>query len=127
MLFNEDEAVKIRYILANPKPCSWLRLTRPIEKVERNKITQITAIVFDSVSLLAFVLAASFNQKLKFSSDVYLAEEYLIGVSTVSLVLAIFFYIMTLLDPGYVPKRDDFIPMLERMLNETLHLDYVCI
>ena len=71
------------------------------------------------------MLAASFNQKLKFSADIYKAEEYLIGVSTISLVLAIFFYIMTLLDPGYVPKRDDFIPMLEKMLNdinETLKL-----
>jgi len=60
-LFNSDEAAKIRYILAKPKPCGCLRLTRPIEKVERNKITQLTAILFDTVCLLAFVAAAFYN------------------------------------------------------------------
>lgn len=60
-LFNSDEAAKIRYILAKPKPCGCLRLTRPIEKVERNKITQLTAILFDTICLLAFVAAAFYN------------------------------------------------------------------
>lgn len=127
-LFNADELAKIRYILAKPKPCGCLRLTRPIEKVQRNKITQLTAIAFDVISLLAFVVAASYNQTIKIIlPTAYKEEEYLIGVSTIALILAILFYVLTLMDPGYVPMRDDFISLLERMLNESLHLDYVCI
>jgi palmitoyltransferase len=127
-LFNSDEAAKIRYILAKPKPCGCLRLTRPIEKVERNKITQLTAILFDTICLLAFVAAAFYNQTLKIIAPTfYKEEEYLFILSSISLVLAILFYILTLTDPGYVQSRDDFIPLLERMLTETLHLDYVCI
>ena len=37
--FDEDELKKGKYILTKPKPCSCLRLTRPIEKVKRNRIT----------------------------------------------------------------------------------------
>ena len=37
--FNEFELKKGQYILTKPSPCSCLRLTRPIEKVKRNRIT----------------------------------------------------------------------------------------
>ena len=38
-LFSDQEIYKIRYILSKPKSCSCLRLTRPIEKVNRNRVT----------------------------------------------------------------------------------------
>ena len=34
-IFKPPDFVKMRYVLTTPKGCSCLRLTRPIEKVER--------------------------------------------------------------------------------------------
>lgn len=60
-LFNDQEIKKISYILTKPKSCSCLRLTRPIERVNRNRITQCIAIFFDLFTLLCFVVAASYS------------------------------------------------------------------
>ena len=47
--------------------------------------------------------------------------------NTVFFSLAIFFYCLTLIDPGYVPMKKDFLGLMERLVNEELHLDYICI
>jgi len=47
--------------------------------------------------------------------------------STSFFALSILFYCLTLIDPGYVPNKRDFLGLMERMVNEELHLDYVCI
>lgn len=57
-LFEADEIRKIRYILSKPKPCSCLRLTRPIEKVTKSKKTQIISVIVDIIVLSAFGILA---------------------------------------------------------------------
>ena len=48
-------------------------------------------------------------------------------LNTVFFALAIIFYCLTLIDPGYVPLKKDFLGLMERLVDEELHLDYVCI
>jgi DHHC palmitoyltransferase len=43
------------------------------------------------------------------------------------MAFAVIFYCLTLINPGYVPAREDFIQVLQKMLQESLHLDYLCI
>ena len=60
MLKPEDMA-KMRYVLSLPKGCKCLRLTRPIEKVERTTTTQVIMLLFDVINMSFFVIAASYN------------------------------------------------------------------
>jgi len=126
-LFSADEAKKISYILTKPKPCSCLRLTRPIEKVTKSRTTQCVSILVDTIVLLLFAFAAIFSQSIKVHESNQQIETILIAICTGALSFSIIFYILCLINPGYVASREDFIKILERMLNETLHLDYVCI
>ena len=48
-------------------------------------------------------------------------------LNTVFFALAIIFYCLTLIDPGYVPLKKDFLGLMERLVDEELHLDYICI
>ena len=48
-------------------------------------------------------------------------------MNTVFFALAILFYCLTLIDPGYVPLKKDFLGLMERLVDEELHLDYICI
>lgn len=48
-------------------------------------------------------------------------------LNTIFFALAIIFYCLTLIDPGYVPLKKDFLGLMERLVDEELHLDYVCI
>jgi len=41
--------------------------------------------------------------------------------------MAIFFYFLVLINPGYVPKQRNFMGLLERLLDEKFYLDYVCV
>lgn len=41
--------------------------------------------------------------------------------------ITLIFYILTLKDPGFVPKRKNFHKLVEKLLAENYHLDYVCI
>jgi hypothetical protein len=60
-IFDEAEIKKVRYILTKPKRFQCLRTTRPIEKVDRNRKTQVTAMVVDALVLLAFVIVATYS------------------------------------------------------------------
>ena len=53
--------VKMRYVLSPPGGCQCLRLTRPIEKVERTTTTQVIMLLFDVINMSFFVIAASYN------------------------------------------------------------------
>lgn len=48
-------------------------------------------------------------------------------LNTIFFALAITFYCLTLIDPGYVPLKKDFLGLMERLVDEELHLDYICI
>ena len=61
--------VKMRYVLSPPKGCQCLRLTRPIEKVERTTTTQVVMLLFDVINMSFFVIAASYNQRVNFDGD----------------------------------------------------------
>jgi len=39
-------------------------------------------------------------------------------LNTVFFALAIVFYCMTLIDPGYVPLKKDFLGLMERLVDE---------
>ena len=52
---------KMKYVLTPPKGCQCLRLTRPIEKVERTTTTQVVMLLFDVINMSFFVIAASYN------------------------------------------------------------------
>lgn len=85
------------------------------------------SILVDSIVLLLFAFAAIFSQSIKVHESNQQIETVLIAICTGALGFSIIFYILCLINPGYVASREDFIKILERMLNETLHLDYVCI
>eukprot|EP00353_Schmidingerella_taraikaensis_P009621 CAMPEP_0185587116 /NCGR_PEP_ID=MMETSP0434-20130131/47555_1 /TAXON_ID=626734 ORGANISM="Favella taraikaensis, Strain Fe Narragansett Bay" /NCGR_SAMPLE_ID=MMETSP0434 /ASSEMBLY_ACC=CAM_ASM_000379 /LENGTH=167 /DNA_ID=CAMNT_0028208755 /DNA_START=957 /DNA_END=1460 /DNA_ORIENTATION=- len=48
-------------------------------------------------------------------------------LNTLFFCLSIFFYCLTLIDPGYVPLKKDFLGLMERLIDEEYHLDYICI
>ena len=60
-MLKEAHMIKMRYVLSNPKGCQCLRLTRPIEKVERTTTTQVIMLLFDVINMSFFVIAASYN------------------------------------------------------------------
>ena len=60
MLKPEDMA-KMVYVLTPPKGCRCLRLTRPIEKVERTTTIQVLMLLFDVINMAFFIIAASYN------------------------------------------------------------------
>ena len=117
----------MRYVLSAPKGCQCLRLTRPIEKVERTTTVQVFMLIFDVINMAFFIIAASYNQHLRFLENDYLKDEITILLNTVFFGLSILFYCLTLIDPGYVPKKRDFLGLVEKIISEELHLDYVCI
>ena len=121
---------KMLYVLSPPGGCKCLRLTRPIEKVERTTTTQVVMLLFDVINMSFFVIAASYNNERQYSSDEELEsqeDKALLILNTVFFSLAILFYCMTLIDPGYVPLKKDFLGLMERLVDEELHLDYICI
>ena len=126
-IFKPADYAKMRYVLSAPKGCQCLRLTRPIEKVERTTTVQVFMLVFGVINMSFFIIAASYNQHLRLLDSVYMREEIGIILNTVFFGLSVLFYCLTLIDPGYVPVKRDFLSLMERMISEELHLDYVCI
>ena len=60
---------KMKYVLSPPGGCKCLRLTRPIEKVERTTTTQVVMLLFDVINMSLFVIAASYNQRVTISDS----------------------------------------------------------
>ena len=84
-------------------------------------------LLFDVINMSFFVIAVSYSQSQSLSSDLALENRALIIMNTCFFALSIFFYCLTLIDPGYVPLKKDFLGLIERLVDEELHLDYVCI
>lgn len=61
-MLKPSDLAKMRYVLSLPGGCKCLRLTRPIEKVERTTTTQVIMLLFDVINMSFFVIAASYNQ-----------------------------------------------------------------
>lgn len=68
-MLKPSHMAKMSYVLSPPKGCSCLRLTRPIEKVERTTTVQVIMLIFDIINMSFFVIAASYNQKVTISED----------------------------------------------------------
>ena len=60
-IFRPFDFAKMKYVLSTPKGCSCLRLTRPIEKVERTTTIQVFMLLFDVINMAFFIIAASYN------------------------------------------------------------------
>ncbi len=60
-MLKPNHTIKMRYVLTQPGRCKCLRLTRPIEKVERTTTTQVIMLLFDVINMAFFVIAASYN------------------------------------------------------------------
>jgi hypothetical protein len=84
-------------------------------------------LLFDVINMSFFVIAASYSTSSKWNDSKQEVSNSLIIANTVSFTLAILFYCLTLSDPGYVPLKKDFLGLMERLVDEELHLDYVCI
>lgn len=88
---------------------------------------QVIMLLFDVINMSFFVIAASYNQSNEISDSHTRQNNIIIVLNTVFFALAIVFYCMTLIDPGYVPLKKDFLGLMERLVDEQLHLDYICI
>lgn len=121
------DLVKMQYVLSPPLHCRCLRLTRPIEKVERTTTLQVIMLLLDVINMSFFVLAASYNQGVNISDTHKQTNNTMVILSTAFFTLAIFFYCLTLIDPGYVPLKKDFLGLMERLVDENFHMDYICI
>ena len=47
--------------------------------------------------------------------------------AAIMVIFTVLFYLLCLTDPGYVPKQKNFLKLLERLVAENFHLDYVCV
>ena len=74
-LLKPEDMVKMKYILSAPKGCQCLRLTRPIQKVERTTTTQVVMLLFDIVNMSFFVIAATYAQSTTIKSFQQFVED----------------------------------------------------
>lgn len=58
-----DDFKKMRYVLTEPKGISFLRMTRPIEKVTRKSNLAKCIFIFDLFNIIVFVAATVYPQK----------------------------------------------------------------
>ena len=121
---DSDDYKKMVYILTVPKGCRFLRMTRPIEKVERKARLQIGVLIFNSFNICVF-LGSGIVDYLQNKSDQ--GQLVILVLATFFFVTTVLFYILTLIDPGYVPKQSNFLRLLKQLISENYHLDYVCI
>ena len=116
------------YILTEPQGCSLLRMTRPIEKVERRNTLQISVLVFDILNFGFFGITACLEtNSIIESHSAFTFLETTVILCTIAVVLSAIFYGLTFMDPGYVSKQKNFLKLLERIISERYILDYVCV
>lgn len=116
------------YILSEPEGCSLLKMTRPIEKVTRRNTIQISILTFDILNFIVLGVIAFYKTKLYIeNSSSKKSLEILAIFCLVAFATTILFYLLTLMNPGYVSKQKDFIKLLEKIIYERYHLDYVCV
>jgi hypothetical protein len=55
VLLEEPDFKKMKYVLTQPVGMGLLRMTRPIEKVERNPALQRAVLIFDLMNIAFFI------------------------------------------------------------------------
>lgn len=100
---NEADLKKMRYILSEPSGIRILMMTRPIEKVERRSTLQVSVFIWDVINAILFGTAAIVLFAQGWDHDVYAVEVLNCTVAAVVFTV-ILFYILTMIDPGYVPR-----------------------
>jgi hypothetical protein len=104
-MLEEADYLKMKYVLSEPAGCSMFRMTRPIEKVERRNTLQISFLVFDILNFLVFGVFAVLRTRNYVKSDTsYKVLEAFAILCTLAFISTALFYILTLSNPGYVPK-----------------------
>lgn len=122
---SDEEFKKLNYILTPPKGNRFLRMTRPIEKVERGAGCQLVSLGLNIIILTVFLLAGILDYK-QHSSDKPQAIAILV-LACFFFFTTMIFYGLTMLNPGYVQKQPNFLRLLKRLIAENYHLDYVCV
>jgi len=118
----------MKYVLTQPKGLGLLRMTRPIEKVERKPFIQTAVLIFNLLSIAFFIACGIWQQNLNFkhSTRTWLETWYILTV--IFFVLTVVFYLLTVfMDPGYVESSRDFQSLLQNIVKSELHLDYICV
>ncbi len=118
----------MKYVLTTPTGVGLLRMTRPIEKVERNPSLQRSILIFDLVSIVFFVVAGLWQQTIALDGEIYTWLTFWYVLSVIFFIFTVVFYLLTVfMDPGYVPTATNFQDLLENLIREGYHLDYVCV
>ena len=83
-------------------------MTRPIEKVERRSNLQTGVLIWDIFNILFFIAMGIFQQNIAYNPDVY--HIFVAGfiLCNFFFLATVVFYILTLMDPGYVDKQPNF-------------------
>ena len=118
----------MRYVLTEPTGIRILQMTRPIEKVERRSNLQVGVLIWDIFNILFFIAMGIFRQNLKLKNpDAYHILEAGYIICNFFFLATVIFYVLTLMDPGYVDKQPNFQEILQKIQAESYHLDYVCV
>jgi hypothetical protein len=99
-------------------------MTRPIEKVQRGRGCQMSVLCFNLFVLLVFVVAG-YEDWITKTHETWQIVGF--SISAFFFCSTICFYALTLIDPGYVEPQQNFQLLLDRLMAENYHLDYVCI
>ncbi len=104
-MLDEFDFKKMHYVLSEPQGCTLLRMTRPIEKVERRNTLQRSVLAFDIMNFLFFGVTACFetNEIVERKGTIVAIETFVI-LTTIAFFFTALFYALTLINPGYVPK-----------------------
>ena len=84
----------------------------------------MSALVFNLFVVFVFIFAGIEDWLTKTRN---VQEIIGFSLSAVFFVMTIVFYGLTMINPGYVEKQPDFEQLLNRLMEENYHLDYVCV
>lgn len=101
-------------------------MRRPIEQVKRQGGVQYCVLIWNILNMVLFFFLAVNNDLVRGTKNrtIFQIFDYF---SFFMALMTVFFYVMIWRDPGYVPKRKNFLKLLDKLLEENYHLDYVCV
>jgi hypothetical protein len=105
-----------------------LRMTRPIEKVERDPKLQRNVMIFDIINITFFIACGIWQQNIyiKTFTHNFLKDWYIL--TCIFFLLTVVFYLLTVFsDPGYVMRATNFQTLIMNLIKEKFHLDYICV
>lgn len=104
-----DDYRKMRYVLSQPTGVRFLRMTRPIEKVERKSNLARIVVVFDLINMTFFCVAGVWSQQKSINPQAYHLLTMGFIITNCFFLATVVFYLLTVFaDPGYVPRYKDF-------------------